>query len=44
MRMSIHPPLIDPKSEMQLGQCEEEDASLEATNSVTQKKLPHLDA
>ena len=35
MRMPIDPPLADPKVEMMLGQCKEEDATQEATIPMT---------
>ena len=40
MRMPTDPPLVDPKVEMQLGQCEVEDATPEATIPMTDNQLP----
>ena len=41
MRMPTDPPLVYPKVEMLLSQCEEEDANLAATIPATDKWLPH---
>ena len=41
LRMPIDPPLVDPIVEMLLGQCEEEDATPEATIPMTDNWLPH---
>ena len=40
MRLLTDPSLVDPKAEMQLGQCEEEDATPEATFPGTDIWLP----
>ena len=40
-RMTTDPPLIDLKGEKLPGQCEEEDATLEAINHVIDNQPPH---
>ena len=40
-RMPADPPLVDPKGEKPLGQCEEEDATEEATDPVADNQPPH---
>ena len=42
-RMPTDPPLVDPRVEMLLGQCEDEYATPEETNHVTDNWLPHWD-
>ena len=43
MRMPTDLPMVAYKVEMLLGQCEEVDATLEATVSVTDNQFPHCD-
>ena len=39
--MPTDPPLAHPKGEKPLEQCEEEDVSLEAADSITDNQPPH---
>ena len=39
--MPTDPPMVDPKGEKLLGQCEEEDATPEATDPVIDNQPPY---